>query len=78
MELTELETNALNECNEILKPFDLTASKVKQRRKSKYCIMKNGVEILCNEDIVHFTKYCKENQASMQLLSDTADHMTNE
>ena len=74
MSQTDLEKDALDKCNELAKPHGFTVEKMKIKRTTKYCLMMEGSDILCNESIVGMHKFC-QNEKDMALLAETAPAM---
>ena len=58
-EQTELELDIIKDCNELLKDTQLTLKKIRKSRSVKYCLMMEGYDILCSDNIISAQKFCK-------------------
>lgn len=74
LELTELEKNIIEQCNKLAKPHNFTIGKFKIKQKVKYCITRDGYDILGNEDIIKVHEFC-QNEKDLALLDATATTM---
>jgi hypothetical protein len=73
IELTDLEVKTINTCNELLKEHDLEVNKIKNGRNVKYCITREGYELLCNTDLVAVDTFCR-NPEDIKTLASVADN----
>lgn len=71
---TELELDIIDKCNKLLESTEMTVKKVKKGRSAKYCVMLDGYDILCNDDVIGVHKFC-QNEKDVQTLAITAKSM---
>ena len=74
VQLSELEKEIIDQCNELANPHNLTVGKFKIKRSIKYCITLDGYDILNNEDLIKVHKFC-QNENDLVMLSQTAVSM---
>lgn len=71
---TDLELDIIDKCNKLLENTEMTVKKVKKDRATKYCIMLDDYDILCNDDVIGVHKFC-QNEKDVQTLAITAKSM---
>lgn len=69
--VSELEKNALAECEKVAKKYGLKAEKVKVKRSSRYCLTLDGRVLLGSDDLVGFSEFCK-NEKDVKLLAEVS------
>ena len=72
IELTQLESEIIDNCNKLIKDFDMTVEKIKSGRKVKYCLTRNGYELLCNDNLISVDTFCK-NKDDLEMLASVAN-----
>lgn len=71
---TDLELEIIAKCDKLLEGTDFTVKKIKKVRSIKYCLMLEGYDILCTDNIIDVHKFCK-NKKDIDTLAITGKAM---